>query len=79
MDATARYEPPCRAALSAKVACEACRKRVTLHTLKYRHVCEPMVERMRRATDEAHVAVRARAEAALETERAAKYAHLLNL
>ena len=72
------YVPPCRAALSAKVTCEACRKTVTLHTLRYRHVCQPMADRLRRATDEAHAAVRQRAEAKLDMERAAKYAHLVN-
>jgi len=79
MDAAHHYVPPCRAALSAKVTCEACRKTVTLHTLRYRHVCEPMVDRLRRGTEEAHAAVQQRAEAALETERAAKYQHLWNL
>ena len=73
------YSPPCRTALRARVTCEACQKSLTLHTLKYRHVCEPMMDRVRRATDEAHAAVRQRAEAALETERAAKYKHLWNL
>ena len=73
------YNPPCRTALRARVACEACQKIVSLHTLKYRHVCQPMVDRVRRGTQEAHAAVRQRAEAALETERAAKYKHLWNL
>ena len=73
------YIPPCRTALRARVTCEAWQKRLTLHTLKYRHVCQPMVDRVRRATDEAHAAVRQRAEAALETERATKYKHLWNL
>ena len=73
------YIPPCRTALRARVTCEACQKRLTLHTLKYRHVCQPMVDRVRRGTQEARAAAWQRAEAALETERAAKYKHLWNL
>mgnify|MGYP007048368354 CR=1 FL=1 len=61
------------------MACEACGKTVSLHTLRYRHVCYSMVERVRRGTEEARAAVRERAEASLEAERAAKYARMLNL
>ena len=73
------YSPPCRTALRARVTCEACRKTVTLHCLKYRHVCQPMVDRVRRGTEEAHAAVQQRAEAALEAQQADRYAHLWNL
>eukprot|EP00969_Alexandrium_andersonii_P246030 10872144-Alexandrium_andersonii.AAC.1 len=73
------YVPPCRAVLRARVTCEACQKNLSLHTLRYRHVCQPMVDRIRRGTEEAHAAVRQRAEAKLDTQRAAKYAHLVNL
>ena len=73
------YNPPCRTALRAKVTCEACQKTVSLHTLRYRHICQPMVERIRRGTEEAHCAVRSRAEALVQAESAGKYAHLWNL
>ena len=73
------YIPPCRTALRAKVTCEACQKTVSLHTLRYRHVCQPLLERIQRGPEEAHAAVRQRAEAKLDTQRATKYAHLVNL
>ena len=76
---TAPYEPPCRAALKARVDCEACGKRVSLFTLRYRHTCIPALERVRRGTDEANSAVRARAEAVVDAEKAARFARLLNL
>ena len=75
----APYEPPCRRALREKVVCEACGKRITLHVAKYRHLCVPALERVRRATREATQAVRSRAEGAVEAEKMAKYARLLQL
>ena len=79
MDDKAQYVPPCRIALSTQVTCSACQKRLTAHTLKYRHICTPMVDRIKRASLEGNAAVQRRAETTLEAERAAKYAHLLNL
>ena len=76
---TVPYEPPCRAALKARVDCEACGKRVSLFTLRYRHVCIPALERVRRGTVAANAAVGARAEDAVEAEKASKFARLLNL
>eukprot|EP00969_Alexandrium_andersonii_P278551 12312598-Alexandrium_andersonii.AAC.1 len=64
------YIPPCRAVLRARVTCKACQKTISLHCLKYRHVCQPMVDCIRRGTEDAHAAVQHRAEAALEAERA---------
>jgi len=76
---TVPYEPPCRAALKARVDCEACGKRVSLGTLRYRHTCIPALERVRRGTHEANAAVRARAEEVVDAEKAAKFARLLKL
>ena len=76
---TAPYEPPCRAALKARVDCEACGKRVSLFTLRYRHTCLSALERARRGTLEANASVRARAEEAADAEKAAKFARLLDL
>ena len=70
------YEPPCKTVLRTVVACEACGKRLTVHSLRYRHLCIPAIERIRRATTEAQQAVQTRAETAVEEERANKYAHL---
>ena len=72
----AQYEPPCKAVLRSVVACEACGKRVTVHTLRYRHLCVPAVDRLQRATAEAQQAVQDRAQASVEQERANRYAHL---
>ena len=77
MEGEATYAPPCRVALSARVTCDACHKSVSLHTLKYRHVCRSMVDRIRRGMQEARTAVQSRAEAVLEAERASKYVHLV--
>eukprot|EP00969_Alexandrium_andersonii_P274049 12112387-Alexandrium_andersonii.AAC.1 len=79
MEQASEYKPPCRLTTASKVTCEACQKRITLHTLLYRHVCRPMTERVRCATDSGQAAVRARAEASLEAEQSAKYAHLFQL
>ena len=70
----AQYEPPCKAVLRSVVACTACGKRVTVHTLRYRHLCAPAVDRLQRATAEAQQAVQDRAQATLEEEKANKYA-----
>ena len=70
------YEPPSKVVLRSRVACEACGKQVSLHTLKYRHLCVPMVDRLRRAAAEAHQAVQNRAQTVVEEERASRYAHL---
>eukprot|EP00969_Alexandrium_andersonii_P325386 14377958-Alexandrium_andersonii.AAC.1 len=61
------------------VGSEMCIRDSSLRTLRYRHVCQPMVERIRRGTEEAHSAVRPRAEALVQAESAGKYAHLWNL
>ena len=70
-----QYEPPCKTVLRSVVACEACGKRVTVHTLRYRHLCVPAVDRLQRATTEAQQAVQARAQANIEEKKANKYAH----
>ena len=70
---------PCRAVLKSRVACGACGKVISVHTYKYRHVCESMVDRVRRATEEGHSAVRSRAEVLVQAESAGKYAKLWNL
>ena len=69
----AQYEPPCKAVLRSIVACESCGKRVTMHTLRYRHLCVPTVTRLQRATAEAQQAVEARAEATIEEKKSNKY------
>ena len=43
------YEPPCRQLLRERHLCEKCGKRLTLHTLLYRHICDPMAARRERA------------------------------
>ena len=68
------YRAPCNVALRSLVICDACGKRVTLHTLRYRHVCFPSVQRVRQATVDAQLAVNKRAEAIVEEEKANKYA-----
>ena len=70
----APYEPPCKTVLRSIVACESCGKRVTVHTLRYRHLCVPAVTRLQRATAEAQQAVQDRAQASVEQEKANKYA-----
>ena len=72
------YEAPCHAVLRSVVACENCGKRVTVHTLRYRHLCVPAVQRIRQATAEAHEAVQRRAANAVEEERSGKYTHLFS-
>ena len=52
-----QYEPPCKAVLRSIVTCEACGKRVTMHTLRYRHICIPTSVRVQRAAAEAQQAV----------------------
>ena len=79
METPVPYVPPCRTALRARVMCEACGKRASLHTLRYRHVCVPAVDRVRRGADQANAAVRTRAEEAVDAEKAAQVARLLNL
>ena len=69
-----RYEPPCKAVLRSVVACNACGQRVTMHTLRYRHLCVPAVDRLQRATAEAQQAVQARAQASVQEEKANRYA-----
>ena len=69
----APYDPPCKTVLRSIVACESCGKRVTLHTLRYRHLCVPTVTRLQRATAEAQQAVEARAEATIEEKKSNKY------
>ena len=66
------YEPPCRRALREKVVCEACGKRITLHVAKYRHLCVPALDRVKRATQEATRAIQSRAEGAVEAEKKGK-------
>ena len=68
------YRAPCNVTLRSLVICDACGKRVTLHTLRYRHVCFPSVQRVRQATVDAQLAVNKRAEAIAEEEKANKYA-----
>ena len=70
------YEPPCKLILRSRVVCEACSKEISLHTLKYRHRCFPMVDRLKRAKAEAQQAAKKRAQSTLEEEKANKYAHL---
>ena len=70
----AQYEPPCKAVLRSIVTCEACGKHVTMHTLRYRHICVPAVDRVQRATVEAQQAVQDRAQASVEQEKANRYA-----
>ena len=79
MDIAAEYEPPCRAIMKRRVTCGYCGKRITLHTLRYRHLCVDAVERVRRAEDEARHAVGSRAESALQAEKRSKFARLFNL
>ena len=43
------YEPPCRQLLRERHICENCGKKLTLHTLLYRHACDPMEARRERA------------------------------
>ena len=69
-----QYEPPCKAVLRSVVTCEACGKHVTMHTLRYRHICIPTSVRLQRATAEAQQAVQDRADATAEEENANKYA-----
>jgi len=76
MDAQS-YESPCRVVLRSRVLCEGCGKAMTVHNLRYRHRCTPMTERLRQAAEEAHAAVRQRAENTVEAERASRYAHLV--
>ena len=71
----APYEPPCKTVLRSIVACESCGKRVTVHTLRYRHLCVPTVTRLQRATAEAQQAVQDRAQATVQEENASRYAH----
>eukprot|EP00969_Alexandrium_andersonii_P348083 15391377-Alexandrium_andersonii.AAC.1 len=54
---------PCRSVLKTRVACEACGKVISVHTYKYKHVCQPMVDRIQRATEEGRATTQARAEA----------------
>ena len=42
------YEPPCRQLLRERHLCNKCGKRLTLHTLLYRHICDPMEARRER-------------------------------
>ena len=67
------YRAPCNVTLRSPVICEACGKSVTLHTLRYRHVWFPSVQRIRQATADAQLAVNKRAEAVIEQEKSAKY------
>ena len=67
------YRPPCAITLRSPVICGACGKSVTVHTLRYRHVCFPSVQRLRQATADAQLAVNKRAEAVIEQEKSAKY------
>ena len=55
------YEPPCRQVLREKTKCESCGKQLTMHTLLYRHVCKPLVERRERAMLQAREAAHRRA------------------
>ena len=57
------YEPPCRALLRERVACEGCGKELTRHCLLYRHACVPTEER--RATYELAVEEAAQVRAAV--------------
>ena len=68
------YEPPCKAVLRSIVTCDACGKRLTMHTLRYRHICNPTSVRLQRATAEAQQAVQDRADAIAEEEKSNKYA-----
>ena len=68
------YEPPCKAVLRNIVTCDACGKRLTMHTLRYRHICIPTSVRLQRATAEAQQAVQDRADATAEEEKSNKYA-----
>ena len=55
------YEPPCRQLLREKYVCEDCGKQLTLHTLLYKHVCQPLEERREHMTQQAREAARRRA------------------
>ena len=68
------YEPPCKAVLRNIVTCDACGKRITMHTLRYRHICIPTSVRLQRATAEAQQAVQDRADATADEEKSNKYA-----
>ena len=70
----AHYEPPCKAVLRSIVTCDACGKRLTMHTLRYRHICIPTSVRLQRAAVEAQQAVQERSYATAEEEKANKYA-----
>ena len=70
----AHYEPPCKAVLRSIVTCDACGKRLTMHTLRYRHICIPTSVRLQRATAEAQQAVQDRADATTDEEKSNKYA-----
>ena len=50
------YEPPCRQLLREQHICENCGKKLTLHTLLYRHTCDPMEARRERALVQAREA-----------------------
>ena len=69
-----QYEPPCKAVLRSIVTCNTCGKRVTMHTLRYRHICIPTSVRLQRATAEAQQAVQARAHATNEENKSNTYA-----
>ena len=70
---TDAYEAPSIVALRSPVICEACGKKVTLHTLRYRHICFPSVQRVRQAAADAQLAVNRRAEAVVEQEKSTRY------
>ena len=71
------YEPPCRLLLREKAVCEACGKRVSLHCLRYRHLCWPAVERVEEYKKRGHAAVHGRAQEYAEEQQRDKYANLL--
>ena len=60
------YEPPCRQLRRERHLCEKCGKRLTLHTLLYRHVCDPLEARRERVV----IRVREAAEAPKRTPSA---------
>ena len=62
------YLPPCRVVDCARVSCEACGKEVSVHCLKYRHLCLPAVERARAAASIAQQGVQVRAKRFVEGE-----------
>ena len=54
------YEAPCKTVLRQRVLCKECGKRITLHTLLYRHICDPIADRVNRATAHGYEAVQHR-------------------